>query len=306
MSDTLKRLVSEAWGYLAVALVSIIYVATAIFVPGVTDKDIGTILAEGATGFALGIAINCALKLQGVLKGKRSEQMQATREAHAAAVDAISHDIDRMDGWCAEQNAAALRRERSRILMQAGLRYEDCFDEDGAAREITFNGAPEAVKLRQRAFLKAVRVKITPISVASLTGDGERVGDPFNFGETIAQYQRRTNLTDVASKVVMAVVFGYFGVDMAADFQWAALAWRALYVAILLALGVIKLYGAYLFVVDDYRGGIVQKINYLQSFGNWAEKHPPEREDKRDVDDGKDQASSAIRYENSGPVGVSD
>lgn len=272
--ESVKKILSEAWGYLAVALVSAVYVATAIFVPGVTDKDIGTIFAEGAAGFALGVVINCILKVQGILKGKNSQQMQATRQAHGAAVDAIAGDIDRMDEWCAEQNAAALRRERTRILTCAGLRYDDCFDEQGAAKEVTFDTSDEVGKLRKKAFLEAMRVKITPISTATLTGDGERAHDPFYFGESPAQYQRRTNLTDMISKVIMAAIFGYFGVDTVANFQPAALAWRALYVAILLALGMIKLYGAYLFVVDTYRGGIVQRINHLQAFGNWAAKNP--------------------------------
>ena len=279
MSEKFKGMMSDAAGYLAIALVSLIYVGTAVFVPGVTGKSISTILAEGATGFVLGLAINFNLNLQGILKGKRSEQMQATRRTHGEAVERIAPSIVRLDGWCMEQNAAALRRERARILMGAGMRYEDYFDRDGVPLRVSLAGLPdETAKMRRRALRAAIKVKITPLSTAALTGDGERLHDPFDFGETPEQYQRRTNMTDVFSKIVMAVIFGYFGVDMVENFQFAELAWRALYVALLLALGVSKLLRSYLFVVDTYRGGIVQKINHLQSFENWVRAHQKEKE----------------------------
>ncbi|MBE6691095.1 MAG: hypothetical protein E7590_07445 [Ruminococcaceae bacterium] len=273
MSDR-KMIWSDFLGYVGVAVVALLYIGTAMFVPTASGKSIGTILADGALGFALGVAINFNLNLQGILKGKNAPQMLLTREEHGKTVDRIARHIHRLDGWCADQNAEALRRERSRILIAAGLRYEDHFDEDGKAIEVVFTGDKDVVKLRRKAWRAALRVKLTPLSTASLTGDGERQGDPFNFGENPEQYQRRTNLTDVGSKIVMAVVFGYFGVDMIADFHFEELAWRALYVAILLAFGIAKLLRSYLFMVDTYRGGIVKKINYLQSFENWAAESP--------------------------------
>ena len=273
MNEKLKNLMTNATGYIAVALVSIVYIATAVFVPGVTAKSIGTIVAEGATGFVLGLAINFNLNLQGILKGKRSEQMLATRALHGQTVEGITPYIHRLDGWCIEQNALALRRERTRILTSAGMCYDDYFDEQGVAKEID---AARLSKERAKALRAAVRVKLTPVSAATLTSDGERVNDPFYFGETPEQYQRRTNFTDIFSKIVMALVFGYFGVSMVEDFHFAELAWRALYVVILLALGIAKLLRSYLFVVDTYRGNIVQKINYLQAFENWAKKEEQE------------------------------
>ena len=68
MNDKLKRLFSDSAGYLAVALVSLMYVLAGLFVPGLTGKSIYTIVAEGATGFALGVCMNGNLKLQGIMK----------------------------------------------------------------------------------------------------------------------------------------------------------------------------------------------------------------------------------------------
>lgn len=284
MNDKIKEFIEGSIGYLAAALVAIAYVATGLLVPGVSDKSLVDILREGAIGFALGVSINFCLSLQGILKGKRNPKMEGTVRNHGEAVVAIEAHIHRLDGWCAAQNEAALRRERARILMAAAMRYEDCFDAEGIPKHVDFAGLPTDVrKERQSAYSKAVKLRLTPLSASSLTGEGGKPGDPYYFGETVDEYQARSNLKDAISKLIIAAALGYFSVDMVFNFDAAALIWRALYVALLLALGVSKLLRSYLFITDTYRGNIIKRINHLQSFNNWAER-TPEKEEK-DVND---------------------
>ncbi|MBO7341399.1 MAG: hypothetical protein J6U87_01830 [Clostridia bacterium] len=281
MSEKIKDFIEGSVGYLAAALVAIAYVATGLLVPGINDKSPIDVVREGAVSFALGVAINFCLNLQGILKGKRSTKLEKTVEAHGEAVEAIEPQIHRLDGWCNDQNAMVLRRERTRILNAAALRYEDCFDEQGVPLSPDFSGLPEEVREEREAAMKAAtKLRITPISAASLTGESGRPDDPFYFGETVDEYQRRTNIKDAISKLVIAAAFGYFSVDMVMNFDVAQLIWRLLYVTLLLALGVAKLLRSYLFVVDTYRGNIVKRINYLQVFKNWAEKTPESEERK--------------------------
>lgn len=279
MNDKLKAFFNESLGYIAVALVSLIYILAGLFVPGLKGKSIYTIIAEGVTGFILGISVNYNLKLQGILKGKNSKEMQATRQSHGEAVNRVAPYIDGLDTWCEEQNATKLRQKRAQILTDAGMRYEEYFDANGLLRPVETESLS---KERKRALRRALRAKITPLSTASLTCDGERSDDPFDFGETPEQYQRRTNLTDALSKVLTAAVFGYFGMDIVEGFDVAMLAWRALYVALMLALGVAKLVGAYLFVIDTYRGNIVKKINHLQSYENCAEQYARRKREEKE------------------------
>lgn len=281
MNERLKSLFSDSLGYLAVAIVSLIYILSGFFVPGLTGKSIYTIIAEGAMNFILGVSMNGNLTLQGVLKGKRSEELRATRQSHADAVQDIAGEIDGLDLWCEERNAQKLREHRTQLLVVVGLHYEDFFDESGNAV-----GNKQVLSREQRrALRKARRAKITQLSTASLTCDGEDAEDPFNFGETPSQYQRRTSLKDAVSKLITATIFGYFGADAVENFDLATLAWRALFVAILLALGVAKLVNAYLFVTDTYRGNIVKKINYLQAYKNCAREYARRaREDAKNVE----------------------
>ena len=290
MNGKIKAFFENSLGYLAVAAVSLFYILAGLFVPGLTGKSIATIIAEGLTGFILGIAINFNLNLQGILKGKRAPEMQATKKAHGEAVAAIEPHIHRLDEWCSEQNDEKLKQKRARILADAAMRYDDCFDENGLPKPQTPLELPTTKKERRtarkrkrqcrRALRAALRARITPLSTSALTCDGERADDPFDFGETPEQYQRRTNFTDAITKVMTAGVFGYFGVDMVEEFDAAMLLWRGLYVAIILALGVSKLMRSYLFVADTYRGNQIKKINYLQAFKNWAEQTPGSEERK--------------------------
>ena len=280
MSERVRDFIEGSVGYLSAALVAIVYVAAGLLIPGVNDKTLVDIIREGIVGFAMGVSMNFCLSLQGILKGKRSTKMENTVTAHGNAVTAVEPYIHRLDGWCEVQNARALKQERTRILMVAGLRYEDCFDGGGVPRDMDFSILPDALrKMRMRAMRKATRLKLTPLSAASLTSEVGRDGDPFYFGESVEKYQARTNLKDAASKLIIAVGFGYFSVDMVLSMDVGALLWRALYVVLLLALGVSKLLRSYLFITDTYRGGIVKRINHLQAFKNWAEQTPEKEEE---------------------------
>ena len=71
-----KKIVwSDLLGYLGVLVVALLYIGTAMFVPTASGKSIGTIIADGALGLALGVAINFNLNLQGILKGKSAKQI---------------------------------------------------------------------------------------------------------------------------------------------------------------------------------------------------------------------------------------
>lgn len=283
MSEKVKGFMEDAAGYLAVAVVSLLYIATAVFVPGATGKSLGTIIADGVASFLLGICINFNLNMQGVLRGERSDKMLATKKLHAQTVTDLAPFMHLLDGWCANQNEKAMRSARARILMQVGLRYEDCFDQNGVPKKLNLADVDDkTAELRAKAIKKATRLTLSQLSSAILTGEGGREEDPYDLGENVSQYLQHSNLRDALSKILVALVFGYFGVQLIDSFSYAELIWRALQVAILLAMGVAKLTRSYLFMVDTYRGNIVRKINYLQSFKNWAEIQPQEREEKED------------------------
>ncbi len=281
MNEKVKEFFKHNIGYLIVAFVSAVYIMTAFIAIDRTGKTVAEIIADGAIAFLLGVFINRIFDLQGLSNGDREERVQATKNEHGATVLRISPHIDKLDEWCERENAKNYKVQRTKILARVGLRYDDCFDGDGVAKEWTPSEANMANKVLRKIELKklkgysaAVNLKLTALSAGELTSEGGKQQDPFYFGRTKAQYETHEGVFDIISKLGTAFIFGYYGVTLIQGFNYANLIWTSLQVALFLVMGVIKMYQAYNFVVDEFRGRIIKKIDSLQKFENYIKSLP--------------------------------
>jgi hypothetical protein len=281
MYTKVKDFFRQNIGYFVVAAVCAVYVATALITIDKTGKTVEQIIADSAIVFCLGVFINRVFDLQGMMNGDRDEKVQATMAVHGETVVKISPYIDKLDDWCKLKNEENLKIQRTRILATEGLRYDDYFNADGSAKNIE----PDEAKLknkqlrkmeleRLRCFRKALHLKLTPLSAGELTSEGSKKQDPYNFGRTKVQYEKQTGVTDVISKIGIAVIFGYYGVVLAQNFSYANLIWNGLQVCIFLLTGAIKMYNSYIFITDEYRGRVVKKTNSLEMFYNYINSLP--------------------------------
>ena len=247
-------------------------------------------MATGTLSMMVGLLINGVFRSIGVERGKDDEKMQKTREIYSSAVIEIVPEIDKLEKFCEEENKEALLRVRSRILAKAGIRYSDCFGDDGAqlpyetdlSSEEEIENAKEQKRRkmkrqnnqRARAYSKATSVKIKALTPQVLTSEGTKENDPFNFGKSKKEFYSRKNAGDLCSRILMAVIFGYFGVSFVSEVNFAALIWNALQIVMYITSGVMQMYSSYNFIVDDYRASLIKKIDYLQKFKLWAERQP--------------------------------
>ena len=273
-------------GYLVVVLISLVYVASSLINISKTGKSIYEIIASGVLSLIVGIMINGVFRSVGIRKGDEDERTVATNTLHAKTVDEITPVIDNLDKFCENEHKRALREIRTRILASEGMKYSDYFDVDGAAinegykrpniephstqvgRHLLHSTHKEELveKAKEKAFKKALKVKLTPLVSSNLTSDGVKANDPFNFGKSKKEYTSRMNASDILIKLIMAIIFGYFGVSLAREVNIASIIWNALQIILYVAGGVIQMYTSYMWVVDDYRGSVVKKIDYLQKF----------------------------------------
>lgn len=275
MGEKARDFLKKNIGYMIVGLVSAIYIATSVITMGKTGKTIGEIMADGAIVLFLGVFINRIFDLQGMMNGEREERVQDTIRMHGEAVVRISPYLDRLDGWCDEKNAEALKMQRTKILAGEGMRYDDYFDERGGAKTFVVNKdrlkdkylRGDEIK-RLRCYRKALRLKLTPLTASGLTSEGGKKQDPYYLGRTKSQYERGATISDIVTKVIIACLFGYYGAELVQDFSYADLIWKALQIGIFFITGVIKMYQSYMFIVDEYRGRIIKKIDNLQKFEN--------------------------------------
>lgn len=291
MNEKIRDFFKQNIGYFIVALVSIVYIATAFITVDETGKTIGEIIADTAVVFFLGLFINRVFDLQGMMNGDRDERVQMAIVTHGETVVKISPYIDKLDDWCKLKNEENLKVQRTRVLASEGMRYEDYFNEDGSAKDfkpdeekLKNKTLRKTEKARIRCFKKALHLKLTPITAGALTSEGGKKQDPYNFGRTKGQYETQTSVKDIITKICIAGIFGYYGVRLIQDFNYATLIWNGLQVAIFLIMGCIKMYNSFMFVTGEYRTRIVNKTNNLEMFHNYIQSLPKE-EVKTEVED---------------------
>ena len=186
---------------------------------------------------------------------------------------------------CKMQNAKLIQSEEL-----AGTGDIDCMSDNGKSTDASLCeqalGASHypvsgdvvffAEKAKRKAYRRAVRVKIKPLTASDLTADGVNSRDPFDFGKSKKEFTTSKNDSDIAIKLLMAVIFGYFGVSLTGEINVASIIWNSLQIVLYTASGVIQMYSSYMWVVDDYRSSVVKKIDYLQKFKSYSTNNKTE------------------------------
>ena len=280
MNYKLKDFLRNYVGYLTVALVSLIYIATAFITIKETQKTISRIIADGVMSFLMGILINRIFDTQGILNGEREEKVILTTKLHGEVVDRCTPYMDKLDSWCDIKNKNAMERARKYYLYARGIKYQTIFDDDGTILPMN---VPKGLGFIQSMLYKyrrwrALHLHITQISSGILIGDNGKIEDPFFMGRSKHEYMKNTTRKDVFSKLITAILFGYYGVSLIQNFDWSTLIWTILQVVIFIAMGVIKMQQSFIYVTDEYRGRIIKKIDILQLFEIEIKNEPKQEE----------------------------
>lgn len=302
-----KKFVKNNFIYFIIAFASLAYIAFGLIKIETTGKTIIEIIGSGIVIYFVGYVITMLFSMQGQLAGDRQEDVVKTNKLHAKCVEEIDPKINEMDDWCEEENVKALLKIRKRILNKEGLRYEDCFDEEGIAKDIAFphkslkefeftkivdgeevieticaeelkESNPGKYKIekkkikafnkrqsaKQKAFIKAMRVKITPLTTDLITATVVKNNDPHNLGMDRKQYQKKDAKSEAISRAIFSIVFAYFTVSFITG--WATLLSSLIQVAVFLSMGGIKWVQSFYFVKEDLRKRTIRQINYIQKF----------------------------------------
>ena len=265
-------------GYVAVVFISAIYIASSLILISKTGKTVAEIIATGVLSMVVGILITGIFRSIGIQKGDADERTVATEKRHGEKVDEIIPYIDLLDDFCALENKRVLRNIRTKILAKEGLRYADCFDENGVSREFIADEKAKTYKKKLRAYNKAVNLKIKPLVGSNLTAEGVNTDDPFNFGKTKKQYTAQGNTSDIIVRAVMALIFGYFGVAFATEVNFASIIWNTMQIIMYISGGVMQMHNSCMWVVNDYRHNKIRKIDILDKFKLYAEARKEKEE----------------------------
>ena len=318
MSDKAKEILKNFLGYIIIFFTCILYILTELFVLGENGKTISQIIAEGFVAFLMGVGVDRMFSIQGITNGMRSDIVNSTMSLYGQTVEKINGFINKLGEWCFEKNAITYKRERILILARAGLKYEDCFDEDGRAKPFTFcfiekpiNKDKERLKnpnerqleiirikeiqrhnkegkadekYKRKCYNQAVKLRLSELHANELTSEGGKKDDPNYLGQTIGEYIRVDSFKTIALKFFMAILFGIYGVTLITEFSWVGLIWKTFQVCIFLILGLVKMKASAMFITNDFRGRIIKKIDNLEEFD--ADIKSKENKNEQEVDKG--------------------
>ena len=302
MSEKIKGWLRESLGHAAILLLVAAYVGSALLTMSETGKTVGEIVRESFTYMLFCISIDHLFTLQGLMNGERDPLMAATKAEHAKAVDAIKEHINYLDSWCVIKTREALKNARERRLMSEGMSYTDYFDAQGRALGYRAPAMPPELypkpgepwqiavqrrerrrvfeheeRRRQRAYRAAVRMSVTPLLSGALTGLVARRDDPYHFSASNAKYESEQVWRSAVWYVAVALLLGYYGVELIDNFAYQLLLLRALQVALALGRGVMRQRRACLFVTEKKRDELIHKIDILEMFKAYMEYKKAEK-----------------------------
>lgn len=271
IAEKIKDAFRSNFGYIAVVLVSAAYISTSFLTIEASGKSIARIIADGVLAFIVGILINRMFESQGVINGDADERVIGAVNRHANMVENVAPYLDELDEWCEIKNAEALARARRTYLSRNGMRYKDYFTEEGIPRDFVPKECKrykerKAEIFRKHHFEHAVNIRLTRLSAGLLISDTGDANDPYFLGRSKREYGEQSAKHDVWSKLILAILFGYYGVQLIADFSIANLLWTILQLTVFLLMGAIKMEQSYMFVVDEYRSRVNKKTDILQMF----------------------------------------
>lgn len=288
MNEKFKSFLKGIAGDVVVVALSLIYTLTAVITMEASGKTLWQIIADGIIVFLMGFFMNRAFEHRGIEDGDAVESVRLASEKHASVVNDVIPYVDKLEDWCDRKNRDALMHGRERILAESCLKYSDFFDEDGMTREFVVDEEKLRNRylrkleiLRIKSFHKAISFKITPLTASTLLSEGGRDGDPYYLGRSKAEYARQSSRKDAIIKIVLAVVFGYYGVRLVTDFSVANLIWKVFQVVVFLMMGTLKKDNAYSYVTVEYLGRINKKTIHLQAFS--AQEKIISRKNKEDI-----------------------
>ena len=286
MNEKLKEIfgsgvksVKNRLGYIIVLALSAIYTLTAVVTIEQSGKSVWQIVVDGILVFFIGIFINRAFEFQGLFDGDKVEAVQHAMSCHSQTVDLVSPYVDKLEAWCDMKNREALRIQRTRILAERGMKYSDYFTDEGMTTEFKIDTEALAnrylrkiERARIRCYYKALSLKLTPLTASALTSEGGKPDDPYYLGRSKPEYSKDTWRQDVVTKIIFALIFGYFGVSLIENPNAADFIWKILQVSVFVMMGSIKKSQAYSYVTDEFCGRITKKTMHLHNFLSYIGK----------------------------------
>lgn len=252
---------------MVIALACLAYVLLGVAQVVKTGRTVAEIIASGAMAFIFGFSICRLFSHKGIVIGEKDNRFIKTMAEFSATVEKTIPHIAELDRYCEERNERDLIQRQTRILASAGMIYSKFKDGSYTGKKLN--------KYERIALIRAAQAKVHKYSTYELMSEN---GEAENSRKKKSkkQFRRTSAIQNIVNRLLTALIFGYFGLAFVGGFSWANFMWSIIQVAFFLISGAINYVNSFTFVVDEYRGRIVDKMNALEEFNEWLQKGMPE------------------------------
>ena len=224
-----------------------------------TGKTIAGIIADGAITFVFSMVMSLLIEGKGLLAGEQAKEYQEALAIYKKTRDSASRWISKLDGWCKAYSKAHYKAKMTTMLLPLGLTYEQYVTHD--YNEENFSDE------QKKQYAKIKKVKVQRITTESLMSGEIESGREIDYENTTKKaYMKRSTSSDLLSKIILSIVFGYFTLPPIAQWDWSGAVWALLHTSLILGMSIVKYISAFNFVNDELRAKLVDKTNKLNLF----------------------------------------
>lgn len=223
-----------------------------------SGKTILAIVADSLIAWFMGTTTSTIMRRKGQASAMTSDSYSKMKKEYNKEIENTDSHIDLLDPFCDEKNEQRLAKAQKAILRTERIKYDDFLNK--TMEEVCGND-----KAKRKCWHKTQHAKIQLITPENLLSETDAKYDKGKKEETLNEHNKKKFFGDASSKILFAVIFGYFSVSVAFG---ASILWSCIQVAIWLLWGIMSYLQEYFYIRQEYQNKIYRKINYLKEFNN--------------------------------------
>lgn len=249
--------------YIAIGLLSIVYIVSGFIKISETGKTLMQIVGESILVFLFSYFVIQAFSLQGIINGETSIEVKNARELFENVKNSLGSNISKLSNWVRLKNLQVEKEMKIEALCEWGITYEDFINDNFDKKKLT--------KKELKHINKIKHLKITKLSAGEIINNSYKRNNPLFLGKNKQNFLTQRSFSTLLTKLLFTLMFGYFSTSFI-GLNLSELIWKLVQVVLFLIFGIMEYFRAYLFMTGEYVELIQKKTSLLKEFSDYLDK----------------------------------
>lgn len=224
-----------------------------------TGNTISGIIGDSAVTLVFAIVVSRLLEGKGFIAGENTDTYKRALEEYREIKVRAGKYIVHLDKWCEEYSKKEYKAKVTTMLLPIGLTYEQFIANEYDESKFTDQ--------QKKLLLKVKTAKVPHYTTQGLMSGDLELDRNIDYEKTTkSNYIKKSTKSDLATKALLAIIFGYFTLPPIMSWNWSGALWALIHTIITLGLSIMKYFSAYNFINDEMRAKLVDKTGKLTQF----------------------------------------